>query len=121
VSDERPGFLEDKDDPGDIVLADNRYVLGLIPYEETTTYGKGVGMAPEAIVEASSHVELFDEVLEVDCIARRNPDRAPHHHRPGIHHPRGARAAREAPAIIPRLHRRRTLHHARSGRGIQAA
>jgi len=67
VSDERPGFLEDKDDPGDIVLADNRYVLGLIPYEETTTYGKGVGMAPEAIVEASSHVELFDEVLEVDA------------------------------------------------------
>ena len=67
MSDERPGFLEDKDDPGDIVLADNRYVLGLIPYEETTTYGKGVGMAPEAIVEASSHVELFDEVLEVDA------------------------------------------------------
>jgi agmatinase len=67
VSDERPGFLEDKDDPGDIVLADNRYVLGLIPYEETTTYGKGVGMAPEAIVEASGHVELFDEVLEVDA------------------------------------------------------
>jgi agmatinase len=67
VSDERPGFLEDKDDPGDIVLADNRYVLGLIPYEETTTYGKGVGEAPEAIIEASSHVELFDEVLEVDA------------------------------------------------------
>ena len=67
MSDERPGFLEDKDDPGDIVLADNRYVLGLIPYEETTTYGKGVGMAPEAIVEASGHVELFDEVLEVDA------------------------------------------------------
>jgi len=67
VSDERPGFLEDKDDPGDIVLAENRYVLGLIPYEETTTYGKGVGNAPEAIIEASSHVELFDEVLEVDA------------------------------------------------------
>lgn len=67
MSDERPGFLEDKDDPGDIVLAENRYVLGLIPYEETTTYGKGVGLAPEAIIEASSHVELFDEVLEVDA------------------------------------------------------
>jgi agmatinase len=64
---ERPGFLEDKLDPGDIVLAENGYVLGLIPYEETTTYGKGVGRAPEAIVEASSHVELFDEVLEVDA------------------------------------------------------
>lgn len=67
MKDERPGFLEDKADPGDIVLADNRYVLGLIPYEETTTYGKGVGTAPEAIIEASSHVELFDEVLEVDA------------------------------------------------------
>jgi agmatinase len=67
VTTDRPGFLEDKLDPGDIVLAENRYVLGLIPYEETTTYGKGVGRAPEAIVEASSHVELFDEVLEVDA------------------------------------------------------
>jgi len=64
---ERPGFLEDKMDPGDIVLAENGYVLGLIPYEQTTTYGKGVGRAPEAMVEASSHVELFDEVLEVDA------------------------------------------------------
>lgn len=61
------GFLEDKADPGDIVGEDNRYVLALIPYEQTTTYGVGVGRAPEAIVEASSHVELFDEVLEVDA------------------------------------------------------
>lgn len=63
----RAGFLEDKDDPGDITLAENRYVLGLVPFEETTTYGKGVGRAPEAIIEASSHVELFDEVLELDA------------------------------------------------------
>lgn len=61
------GFLEDKDDPGDIVGEDNRYVLALLPYEQTTTYGRGVGRAPDAIVEASSHVELFDEVLEVDA------------------------------------------------------
>jgi len=61
------GFLEDKADPGDIVGEDNRYVLALLPYEQTTTYGHGVGRAPEAIVEASSHVELFDEVLEVDA------------------------------------------------------
>ena len=67
MSDERPGFLEDKLDPGDIVLGENRYVLASIPYEETTTYGKGVANAPEAIIEASSHVELFDEVLEVDA------------------------------------------------------
>lgn len=61
------GFLEDKADPGDIVLDENRYVLALVPYEQTTTYGQGVGKAPEAIVQASSHVELFDEVLEVDA------------------------------------------------------
>jgi agmatinase len=61
------GFLEDKADPGDIVLDENRYVLALLPYEKTTTYGQGVGKAPEAIVQASSHVELFDEVLEVDA------------------------------------------------------
>jgi agmatinase len=61
------GFLEDKADPGDIVREDNHYVLALLPYEETTTYGRGVGRAPDAIVEASSHVELFDEVLEVDA------------------------------------------------------
>ena len=61
------GFLEDKADPGDIVGEDNCYVLALLPYERTTTYGRGVGRAPDAIVEASSHVELFDEVLEVDA------------------------------------------------------
>jgi arginase family enzyme len=63
----KPGFLEDKAEPGDVVRETNRYVLGLIPYEETTTYGQGVSRAPEAIVEASGHVELFDEVLEVDA------------------------------------------------------
>jgi len=63
------GFLEDKADPGDITREKNRYVLGLIPYEQTTTYGQGVGKAPEAIVQASSHVELFDEVLELDASA----------------------------------------------------
>jgi len=64
---DHPGFLEDKADPGDIALAQNRYLLGLLPYEQTTTYGHGVGRAPEAIVQASSHVELFDEVLEIDA------------------------------------------------------
>ncbi len=63
----KPGFLEDKADPGDITREQNRYVLGLIPFEKTTTYGQGVGRAPEAIVEASGHVELFDEVLAVDA------------------------------------------------------
>ncbi|MDH4037194.1 MAG: arginase family protein [Candidatus Krumholzibacteria bacterium] len=63
----KPGFLEDKAEPGDVARDRNGYVLGLIPYEETTTYWKGVGKAPEAIVEASGHVELFDEVLATDA------------------------------------------------------
>lgn len=62
-----PGFLEDKAEPGDVSGERSGYVLGLIPYEKTTTYGQGVGRAPEAIVEASGHVELFDEVLAVDA------------------------------------------------------
>lgn len=62
-----PGFLEDKLDPGSPTAAPNRFVLSLIPYEETTTYRKGTARAPEAIVDASGHVELFDETLEIDA------------------------------------------------------
>jgi agmatinase len=65
--DMKHGFLEDKTEPGDVTRESNGYVLGLIPYEKTTTYGQGVGRAPEAIVEASGHVELFDEVLATDA------------------------------------------------------
>jgi len=64
-----PGFLEDKFEPGSPDRGVSRYILSLIPYEETTTWGRGTARAPEAIVEASGHVELFDEVLEVDASA----------------------------------------------------
>jgi agmatinase len=33
------------------------------PYEETTSYGKGAKNGPKAILEASQHVELFDDEL----------------------------------------------------------
>jgi agmatinase len=46
---------------------DNRFVLSLVPYEETTTYRKGTARAPEAIVDASGHLELFDETMKIDA------------------------------------------------------
>jgi agmatinase len=67
MSQELPRFLEDKLNPSVPVLADPRYVLSLIPYEETTTYRKGTANGPEAIVDASGHLELFDETLEIDA------------------------------------------------------
>jgi len=35
-----------------------------IPYEATTSYGHGTKNAPQAIIDASTQVELFDEELE---------------------------------------------------------
>jgi len=60
------GFLEDKVDPFDPAQDENAFVLSLLPYEETTTYRKGVAHAPEAIVDASGHLELFDETMKFD-------------------------------------------------------
>lgn len=60
-------FLEDKLDYEPVARERNRYVVSLIPYEETTTYGKGTVHGPEAIVDASGHIELFDEVLFTDA------------------------------------------------------
>ena len=60
------GFLEDKVDPFDPALDENAFVLSLLPYEETTTYRKGAAQAPEAIVDASGHLELFDETMKFD-------------------------------------------------------
>ncbi len=34
------------------------------PYEKTTSYGKGTGKGPKAILEASHYVEFFDEETE---------------------------------------------------------
>ena len=38
------------------------YVLP-VPYEGTVTYGKGTAQGPEAIIDASRHIELYDEYL----------------------------------------------------------
>ena len=67
MADDGKGFLEDKFEPGPPAPQDPRYIVGLIPYEQTTSYKKGTKDAPEAIVDASGHVELWDETLEIDA------------------------------------------------------
>jgi agmatinase len=61
------GFLEDKVDVGSVSREINRFVLSLLPYEETTTYKKGARNGPDAIVDASGHIELLDETLRIDA------------------------------------------------------
>jgi len=67
LADKEKGFLEDKFDPGLPVLDNPAYLIGLVPYEQTTTYKQGTARAPEAIVDASGHMELWDETLEIDA------------------------------------------------------
>jgi agmatinase len=66
---DRHGFMEDKIESVAVERGSNRFVVSLLPYEETTTYKKGTRLGPEAIVEASGHVELLDETLRVDASA----------------------------------------------------
>ena len=61
------GFLEDKTELISASRDVNRFVLSLVPYEETTTYIKGTRHGPQAIIEASGHIELLDETLRVDA------------------------------------------------------
>jgi agmatinase len=42
----------------------SKVVILPIPYEHTTSYGKGTASGPEAILEASGSVELYDEELD---------------------------------------------------------
>jgi agmatinase len=42
----------------------SRVAILPVPYEATTSYGKGTAKGPEAIYEASHYVEFFDEELE---------------------------------------------------------
>jgi agmatinase len=49
--------------PEEFARRENARVLVLpIPYEATTTYGRGTVRGPRAILEASSQVEFFDEM-----------------------------------------------------------
>ena len=48
--------IRDPGGPADVVIA-------CIPYELTTSYGMGTAGGPQACIEASGQVELYDEVL----------------------------------------------------------
>jgi agmatinase len=41
-----------------------RFVVIPVPYEKTTSYGKGTAKGPEAIIDASLNMELYDEELD---------------------------------------------------------
>jgi len=43
--------------------ANAKVVVIKVPYEMTTSFGVGCRKGPDAIVNASSHVELFDESI----------------------------------------------------------
>ena len=44
----------------------SQVVIVPVPYEATTSYGKGTAKGPEAVLEASQQVELFDDELSVN-------------------------------------------------------
>ena len=43
-----------------------RIIILPVPYEGTVTYGLGTGGGPRAIIEASSHVEFYDDELDFE-------------------------------------------------------
>ncbi len=45
-------------------LANAEGVILPIPYEATTSYGKGTALGPEALLQASAYVEIYDEVRD---------------------------------------------------------
>ncbi len=47
-----------------------RAVLLPVPYEATTSYGKGTAQAPQALLEASAYVELYDEIRDREPAVR---------------------------------------------------
>lgn len=49
-----------------------RVVLLPLPYEHTTSYGKGAAFAPAAIRDASHYLELYDEELDTEIFRLSN-------------------------------------------------
>lgn len=47
--------------------ADARFVVLPLPYDATTSYQPGARYGPRAIIDASQHVEWFDEELAREC------------------------------------------------------
>ncbi|NJL97556.1 MAG: agmatinase [Synechococcaceae cyanobacterium SM2_3_2] len=56
---------------GDLEAAEA--VLLPVPYEATTSYGQGTSGGPQALLEASAYVELYDEVRDGQPAVRSSP------------------------------------------------
>lgn len=48
----------------------SRHVVLPVPYEATTSWGAGTGQGPDAILEASAHLETYDHELDAEPHAR---------------------------------------------------
>ena len=48
------------------VLDRSRVVILPVPYEHTTSYGKGTASGPASVLDASGQVELYDEELDAE-------------------------------------------------------
>jgi len=53
-------------DAGDAALEKARIVVIPVPYDRTASYQKGTADGPRALLEASTHMELYDEELGVE-------------------------------------------------------
>ena len=61
----RPNFLNLSEE--DAALSTSRYALQPVPYDRTVTYKKGTARGPQAILEASTQVELWDEETDLEA------------------------------------------------------
>lgn len=64
-------FIEEAAMPGaflgvDSPLKDSRAVILPVPYEGTVSYRPGTRFGPAAIIDASAHLELYDEELDAE-------------------------------------------------------
>lgn len=59
---EPPCFLGRRN--GSATYASSRGVVVPVPFEHSVSWGRGTARGPEAIIEASNYVEIYDEVLE---------------------------------------------------------
>ena len=53
-------------EPADSALETARVVILPVPYDRTASYQKGTADGPRAIMEASTHMELYDDEIGVD-------------------------------------------------------
>jgi agmatinase len=61
----RPNFLNLAEDSA--ALSTARYALQPVPYDRTVTFKKGTAHGPQAILEASTQVELWDEETGIEA------------------------------------------------------